>query len=272
MDAMDDIRLRIGQAAELVGVTPKTIRHYHKIGLLPPAERSENNYRQYGVADLYRLKLILRLKAVGFSLAEIRSILGAEDADTVLQQRLGELEEQLGGRIVKLKEQRERVRALLAAGATLRDVDRPEVQASITYELLADVLEGYATGSAADVAALDRALLARLDIFNWGEAYRAYWLGVAHALADSVDVLHSVGERVVEAEHLAASDPQLEQMADEIAGQLETIQASFVLPEMERPWQELFKKVVANAIQETFTPAQKRLIGLIRERLHETFS
>jgi len=269
---MDDIRLRIGQAADLVGVTPKTIRHYHKIGLLPPAERSANNYRQYGVADLYRLKLILRLKAVGFSLAEIRSVLNADDADAALQERLNELEAQLGGRIAELEGQRERVRALLAEGATLRDVDRPQAQASLTYALLADVLEGYAAGPAADVTALDRALLARLDIFNWGEAYRAYWLALAHALADSVDVLHAVGERVVAAEQLAADDPQLEQMAEEIAGELRTIQDSFALPEMERPLQELFKRVAVNAIQETLTPAQERLIGLIRERLHETSS
>lgn len=40
-------RLRIGEAARLVGVTPKTVRHYEKIGLLPKAERSESGYRLY---------------------------------------------------------------------------------------------------------------------------------------------------------------------------------------------------------------------------------
>ena len=61
-------RLRIGEAARLVGVTPKTVRHYEKIGLLPAAERSESGYRLYAANDLLRLNRVKRLRSLGLSL------------------------------------------------------------------------------------------------------------------------------------------------------------------------------------------------------------
>ncbi len=74
---MDAVDLRIGQVAALVGVTPKTVRHYHQIGLLPEPPRTANGYRVYGVAEVVRLKLIRRLKAVGLSLDDIAAIVRA---------------------------------------------------------------------------------------------------------------------------------------------------------------------------------------------------
>jgi len=266
---MDNIRLRIGQLAGLVGVSTKTIRHYHKIGLLPPAERSPNNYRQYNFADLYRLKIILRLKGVGFSLAEIRSILHSNDADTVLRQRLSDLEQQLADQIAQLQKKLQRVQALIAEKATLRDVDRPDIKSSLTYRMLIDVLQGYGTGSSSDAIALDQSLLSRLDTFNWGEEYRAYWEQIVHALADNVGSLHAVGERIVAVAHMSAHDPQLEVIADEVAKELQKIHTVFALPDLEQPLQAVFKQVVVHAVQETLTPAQEHLIGLIRRRLYE---
>ena len=59
--------LTIGELARLAGVTPKAIRHYHKVGLLREPERSEAGYRLYGAEDLLRLGRVRRLAGLGLS-------------------------------------------------------------------------------------------------------------------------------------------------------------------------------------------------------------
>ncbi len=73
--------LRIGQVAELTGTTPRTIRYYEEIGLLPtPPEREPGAHRLYEQADVERLQEVLRLKRLlGLSLEELRE-LSAEEA------------------------------------------------------------------------------------------------------------------------------------------------------------------------------------------------
>lgn len=48
-------QLHIGEIAQLLGVTPKAIRHYQKVGLLAEPERTEAGYRLYGAQELLRL-------------------------------------------------------------------------------------------------------------------------------------------------------------------------------------------------------------------------
>ncbi|TFD92083.1 MerR family transcriptional regulator [Cryobacterium lactosi] len=81
------------QLAELAGTTIKSVRHYHKVGLLDVPERKPNGYKQYGVADLLRLLQITRLAELGVPLAQI-SALGRSDeyADGVIIVLEAELE------------------------------------------------------------------------------------------------------------------------------------------------------------------------------------
>lgn len=71
---MDDT-FTVGEIARRAGVTPKTVRYYEAIGLLPPAERRPNGYRRYRAEDLNRLAFIQRAKALGLMLEEIRELL-----------------------------------------------------------------------------------------------------------------------------------------------------------------------------------------------------
>ena len=67
--------MNIGEAAAASGVTAKMIRHYESIGLLRPAPRRENAYRDYGVRDIHELRFIGRGRRLGFSTAEIAALL-----------------------------------------------------------------------------------------------------------------------------------------------------------------------------------------------------
>jgi len=70
----------IKEAAQLSGVSVKTLHHYDKIGLLVPL-KSENGYRTYSQEDLERLQVILYYKYLGFSLEKIAELLKEERKD-----------------------------------------------------------------------------------------------------------------------------------------------------------------------------------------------
>ncbi len=67
----------VADVAKASGVTPRALRHYDAIGLLPPAGTAANGYREYGVAELLRLQEILVLRELGMPLGEIRAVLDA---------------------------------------------------------------------------------------------------------------------------------------------------------------------------------------------------
>ncbi|HLI68559.1 MAG TPA: MerR family transcriptional regulator [Ktedonobacteraceae bacterium] len=70
----------IEQVAAQTGLTKRTLRYYEEVGLLPPTGRTEGNYRRYTQEDIQRLERIKNLRdLLGFSLADIREILLAED-------------------------------------------------------------------------------------------------------------------------------------------------------------------------------------------------
>jgi MerR family transcriptional regulator, repressor of the yfmOP operon len=79
--------LRIGEVAKLAGTTPRTIRYYEEIGLLPAASgRQPGAHRTYAEGDVERLTELLRLKdLLGLSLEELRELVEAEGARAELR-------------------------------------------------------------------------------------------------------------------------------------------------------------------------------------------
>lgn len=65
----------IGSAAELSGVTPKMIRHYESLGLIPKAARTLGDYRVYTPAEVHTLRFVRRARRLGFSMEEIAGLL-----------------------------------------------------------------------------------------------------------------------------------------------------------------------------------------------------
>jgi len=78
--------LRIGEVAERLGTTTRTIRYYEEIGLLGGGEREAGRHRTYEEADVERLSDALRFKQLlGLSLEELKTLLEAEEARAALR-------------------------------------------------------------------------------------------------------------------------------------------------------------------------------------------
>jgi DNA-binding transcriptional MerR regulator len=115
---MADRLLKIGELARATGLRPRTVRFYESVGLLPKARRNQAGYRIYSGDDVKRLQFIEKAKAVGFTLAEIRSIATLKDAGTapcthvqaLIDRKLHEIRvqqqalEHLAGELVRLQQ------------------------------------------------------------------------------------------------------------------------------------------------------------------------
>lgn len=113
MSAKTPERLSVRDVAELAGVTRRTVRYYHSIGLLPEPERDNSGYRRYGGKEVVALVRITRLRALGMPLAQIAERLGGTDSgDASLSEALGALADEIDGEINRLTATRDRLRDL----------------------------------------------------------------------------------------------------------------------------------------------------------------
>jgi DNA-binding transcriptional MerR regulator len=71
--------MRSGQLARRTGVSTDTLRHYERLGLLPLPQRTVGNYREYPPTSPQRVELIRRALTIGFSLADLKTVLAVRD-------------------------------------------------------------------------------------------------------------------------------------------------------------------------------------------------
>ena len=108
--------LRIGEAAALLGVSRKTLRHYEKRGLIRPS-RAENGYRGYYPEHIVQLQRIRQLQSLGLALAQIKRVLRAPGNHQVWSDVLEALHTEITAEIVELEARRKRIEALLTEDA-----------------------------------------------------------------------------------------------------------------------------------------------------------
>ena len=100
-------RMRIGDLTERAEVTPRTVRYYESIGLIPPGEREGHGQHSYTEETLARLRKIDQLKKLGLSLDEIRDVIDLYFTDpsgiqpkqkilAILRQHLAEADQKIG--------------------------------------------------------------------------------------------------------------------------------------------------------------------------------
>lgn len=95
--------LRSGSLAKATGVSPDTIRHYERIGVLPKAARTQAGYRMYPEGAVERVRVVQSALRVGFTLAELAEVLKVRDAGgtpcrrvyQIAQEKLQAIEEEL---------------------------------------------------------------------------------------------------------------------------------------------------------------------------------
>ncbi len=107
----------IGQAAVFAGITIKTVRHYHKLGLLDEPARDSSGYRRYGSPELLRLVQVRTLAAAGVPLADIGPLIDSDPAQ--FADALADAEQRLTARITELTAQRDMLHRLTSGDRTL---------------------------------------------------------------------------------------------------------------------------------------------------------
>lgn len=91
--------MRIGELAKATGTKTETIRYYEREGILPAADRTDSNYRDYSDEHLATLIFVRRARALGFTMAQVRELLAlsdhedkpCRDVDQLVQRQLGEV-------------------------------------------------------------------------------------------------------------------------------------------------------------------------------------
>ena len=181
---MDTQRWKVGELAEIAGVTVRTLHHYEEVGLLVPSERTPSGHRLYSGADVRQLYRILVLRRLGLHLDDIAAALngGGIDLRETARRHLEELEREL-----RVKEKlRTRLTGLLAA------LDGPEPPSTQEFVDLLEVMtmhEKYYTEEQLTQ------LAERREALGGDEAMKGFEKQWADLIA------------AVEAEHAAGADP-----------------------------------------------------------------
>lgn len=110
-------QMGIGKVAKLAGVSIDTVRYYERNGLLAPAKRLASGYRRYDELQLSRLRFIRRAQELGFSLKDIRELLGlSAQRDVARVKRAAEKKlEEVEGRLAALERVRKGLSTLIEA-------------------------------------------------------------------------------------------------------------------------------------------------------------
>jgi DNA-binding transcriptional MerR regulator len=152
--APEERELRIGEVAKRTGTTPRTIRYYEEIGLLPAvAGREPGSHRLYGEHDVERLEELLQLKeALGVSLEELKELATRESARAALRREWHEDEPSASRRAEILDEALEHVATQLdLVRSRKRELERFEGELVARRKRIRALLrriEGTRTGAA----------------------------------------------------------------------------------------------------------------------------
>ena len=226
--------LQIGEVAKLIGVSPKTIRYYHEIGLLAEPKRTDGGYRLYTAQDLLRLQRIRRLRSLGLHLDRIKEILGETDREqeVMLRNALQSLIEELTAQIIELEERREMLKKLLVED----NLDQPrlpdETPSGLLLDVVRDQLGAYLTNISEESWKWSEKIDALLGAFHWPDSYRETIKDVVQHIAEQPEQykqLFALEERFAALANQPEDSPEVERLAEDYArsGELGQLQAMF---------------------------------------------
>jgi DNA-binding transcriptional MerR regulator len=266
-------RLLVGEVAEVLGIAPNAVRYYHDVGLVPEPERSEGGYRLYGAEEALRLERVRRLRSLGLSIEQVRSVLDDPEGERGrLRRALESRLEEISAEILELEGRRERISEALRG-------DDPEALLLRPAAFLPEGLEELAAADSETTEGLRR-FWASFRAFRWPKELRDELARMGRSgeepaeedpetarLGDELfarfDALEGVPEDSPEVERLAEDyfgeysveeplEPELQERLDRFAEAFEGNGA--------------FARLFANLVMASFSPAQRRFVGLLHKR------
>ncbi len=122
------VGVTVGTAADIVGVSVRTLHHWDEVGLASPSERSSAGYRQYTADDLQRLHRIVAYREAGLGLDAVREVLDdkATDAGTTLRRQRAQLAERIED-LQRLDRRLERMADAHERGILLSDDEQSDI-------------------------------------------------------------------------------------------------------------------------------------------------
>ncbi|WP_327087903.1 MerR family transcriptional regulator [Nonomuraea sp. NBC_01738] len=242
--------MRIGELAALIGVSTRTVRHYHHLGLLPEPERLANGYREYRLRDAVLLARIRQLATLGMSLDELRDVL-ADDEGWDIREVLQELDADLAKQQDAIARRRERLAVLLKEADLGSD-------ALVSPDLAAVLSVLPASGSA--FAEMDREMLALVAVMG-EEGDQAEVAELLRPLTEpeALERGHELYRRLDALATADPDDPEVEAVADALAAHLPAEMRAAMVHGGE--WYA--------AITSEMSPAQAEVFRLLLQRARE---
>lgn len=209
--------LTIGQLAAHAGVSTRTVRHYHAVGLLPEPERDPSGYRSYDAAAVVRLIRIRTLAQAGVPLARVRVLLEA-DADTFTR-AVADIDAELRARIRALQGHRRHIARLQSAEAlalpaeVLDYLDRLRAL-GVPEEVVAPERDAWILMAARWPQAIPEMMADKIAQLDDPTVVRLYVLIGRIAGADGIDdgLLRETADLIALLAQRAAADGQLERL------------------------------------------------------------
>lgn len=260
-------RIKISDFAKLTGSTLKTIKYYHKIGLLQEPDRSPGGYRLYGPTELTRMQLIKRLKSLGLDLKRIKETLGDIHNHKTLREVLQSLRAELLSEKNNLEERVAKIERLLSEDTVRLDANSLE---SPTFQKMAEILGADQIADYArtcpEIYNQQQKLYSILDDFQWSEYYHDAFRTLAefwNTHPKEYQIALDYGARLVKLDHLSEDDSEIEHLARETAEFIKSIHLleEFAPCELTQPLQRLRDEMIIDALP----PARKKYYQLYEQ-------
>ncbi len=206
-------QVTIGGAAEFVGTTPRAIRHYHQLGLIPEPARGSDDRRRYGYDEMIQLLWIRRMADAGITLDDIRDAFADADvADAAgsggdVARILERLEESLVARQAELERQRTAVQRMRAQGSRLG------LLSDVVSDRLAELPEGALRQDDLDTLLVTERIFGALGASV--QASRFIALATHPELREEADRIDAAEEALDDT--VAVDDPRVAEVAAERA-------------------------------------------------------
>ncbi|MGK5556620.1 MerR family transcriptional regulator [Actinomadura kijaniata] len=243
--------LTIGQAAAFVGVTIKTVRHYHRLGLVPEPGRDGSGYRRYRSTDLLRLVQVRTLAEAGVPLAEIGDLLDADPERFAAA--LEDVERRLTERIEDLVARRDTLHRLAHGDRVLL----PERACAVLDRLAGLDFRADYVDAQREALVLTRALVP--ELFEVFVAQLEHWL-------DDPEWIE-LTKRGWEAASWDPDDPRIEELASALAGRVLADRERLAMPTGFRARSDAAARYATVNRHRADPPALARLNALVEANL-----